>query len=64
MEGVVLLFLGGEEIVGLGIGFRIVLIRNGLKMVGNYVPHVLKELFIVVDQRTWSRVQRVTIPSN
>ena len=33
-------------------------------MVGDYVLHVLKELFIVVDQGTWSCVQWVTIPSD
>ena len=33
-------------------------------MVGDYVLQVLKELFIVVDQGTWSCVQWVTIPSD
>ena len=33
-------------------------------MVGYYVPHVVQELFVVVDQRTWSCVKRVAIPSN
>ena len=37
---------------------------NGFKMVGDNVPHILQELFIVVDQGTWSRVQRVAVLSN
>ena len=37
---------------------------NGFEMVGDYVHHILKKLFIVVDQGTWSCVQWVTIPSD
>ena len=37
---------------------------NGFKMVGDNVPHILQELFIVVDQGTWSSVQWVAILSN
>ncbi len=33
-------------------------------MVGDNMPHIFQELFIVVDQGTWSGVQQVAVPSN
>ena len=38
--------------------------RDNFKKVGDNMPHVLQELFIVVDQGTWSCVQRVAVLSN
>jgi hypothetical protein len=38
--------------------------RDNFKKVSDNMPHVLQELFIVVDQGTWSCVQRVAILNN
>ena len=38
--------------------------RDNFKMVGDNMPYVLQELFIVVGQGTWSCGQRVAVLSN
>jgi hypothetical protein len=37
---------------------------NSFKTVGDNVPHIFQQLFIVVDQGTWSGDQRVAVLSN
>ncbi len=38
--------------------------RDNFEKVGDNMPHVFQELFIVVDQGTWPCVQRVAVLSN